>query len=121
MPKVLLIENDPLHAILRKSVLETRFSPVERVADPASALCLVEQPGKNFDLVVCGSQPPGFGGAALVQELHFRRPGLPVLVLGGQGVQPADYQGPDVLYLASPVEGDEILFYSDKLLSGSPA
>jgi hypothetical protein len=56
-------------------------------------------------------------GPAFIQELHYRRPGVPVLVLGGQGEQPSDYDGPDVMFLASPVEGDELLFYARKLLN----
>ena len=116
MAKVLLIECDPLQAILRKSVLEKEFARVERVANPAEALCLVEQPQQDFDLVVCGSQRAGFGGAAFVQELRDRRPRLPVLVLGGVDEHASDYAGSAVRFLAAPVESDELIFFASQLL-----
>ena len=44
MATILLVDDDPLQAFVRKSTLEKRFHDVERVADAAEALCLVEQP-----------------------------------------------------------------------------
>ena len=87
MTTILLVDNDPLQASLRKSILERRFSEVERVADAAEALCLVEQPqfAGHLGLVVSGLNMPGIGGPAFVAELHDRLPNVPVLVLGSGG------------------------------------
>ena len=41
---ILLVDDDPLQAFVRKSILEKRFSDVLRVTGAAEALCLVEQP-----------------------------------------------------------------------------
>jgi DNA-binding NtrC family response regulator len=117
MTKVLLIENDPLHAMLHQSILEKKFSSVDRVADPAAALCLLEQPRQNFDLVVCGPQRSGFGGAAFLQELHYRRPGLPVLVLGRPGDRADEFAEPDVAFLAAPVDGKDLIAVAGRLLN----
>jgi len=38
---ILLVDNDPLQAFQRKSILERQFQEVERVGDAADALCLV--------------------------------------------------------------------------------
>ena len=84
MATILLVENDPLQAFLRKSILERRFSDVQRVTDAAEALCLVEQPqfAGNLGLVISGLNMPGIGGPAFVAELRIRMPWLPILVLG---------------------------------------
>jgi CheY-like chemotaxis protein len=84
---ILLVDDDPLQAFLRKSILDKRFPDVRRVADAVEALCLVEQPFfvKNLALVVSGHHLPGMGGPAFVAELHARMPSLPVLVLGNAG------------------------------------
>ena len=117
MTRILLIENDPLQAIMRKSILERAFSGVERVSDPAEALCRVEQGSSEFDLVVCGVQRPGFGGQEFVTELHYRRPNLPVLVIGRADELASDYPREAVHFLAPPVEGENLVHFAGLLLS----
>ncbi len=119
MTTILLVENDPLQAFLRKSILERRFSPVERVADAAEALCLVEQVqfADQLRLVVSGLSMPGIGGPAFVAELHERLPNVPVLVLGSDNESPADYQGAGVRFLPRPFGGDELLAAAGELLA----
>lgn len=119
MATILLVDNDPLQAFLRKSILESRFSPVERVADAAEALCLVEQPqfADHLGLVVSGLSMPGFGGPAFVAELHERLPNLPVLVLGSASEAPADYPGGWVRFLPRPFGGEELLDAAGELLA----
>jgi DNA-binding NtrC family response regulator len=118
MTTILLVDNDPLQAFQRKSILERRFSHVERVADAAEALCLVEQPqfAGHLGLVVSGLSMPGIGGPAFVAELHERLPNVPVLVLGGGSEAAADYQGGWVRFLPRPFAGDELLTAAGELL-----
>ena len=63
MTTILLVDDDPLQAFLRKSILERRFRDVERVGDAAEALCLVEQPefAGQLGLVISGLNMPGIG------------------------------------------------------------
>ncbi|HXR39620.1 MAG TPA: response regulator [Terracidiphilus sp.] len=119
MTTILLVDNDPLQAFQRKSILERRFSKVERVADAAEALCLVEQPqfADRLGLVVSGLNMPGIGGPAFVAELHERLPNVPVLVLGSHGEAPADYQGGWVRFLSRPFAGEELLAAAGELLA----
>jgi len=67
MAIILLVDNDPLQAFQRKSILERRFQEVERVGDAAEALCLVEQPyfAGKLGLVISGLSMPGIGGPEL--------------------------------------------------------
>jgi CheY-like chemotaxis protein len=114
-----LVENDPLQAFLRKSILERRFSDVQRVTDAAEALCLVEQPqfAGNLGLVISGLNMPGIGGPAFVAELRIRMPWLPILVLGSDSEAATDYAGDQVHFLPRPFAGEEMLHIAGQLLA----
>ena len=119
MTTILLVENDPLQAFVRKSVLEKKFSDVHRVADAAEALCLVEQQpfAANLGLVVSGHHAAGISGPAFVAELHTRMPALPVLVLGNGEETPSEYAGDHVRLLHKPFTTDEILAVAGQMLT----
>ncbi|MGA2849107.1 MAG: response regulator [Terracidiphilus sp.] len=119
MPTILLVDNDPLQAFLRMSLLERRFQDVQRVGDAAEALCLVEQPffARNLGLVISGLQMPGIGGPEFVAELHARLPQVPILVLGSTSEAAADYASGWVHFLARPFAIDEMLNLAGQLLS----
>jgi CheY-like chemotaxis protein len=118
---ILLVDDDPLQAFVRKSILEKRFSNVLRVADAAEALCLVEQPqfAGNLSLVVSGHHRPGIGGPAFVAELHTRIPSLPVLVLGDTSEDSGDYSGERVRYLPRPILAEEMLTLATQMMAQS--
>ena len=123
MTTILIVENDPLQAFVRKSVLERKFPDVRRVADAAEALCLVEQApfADNLALVVSGHHVPGIGGPAFVAELHTRMPALPVLVLGNGEETAGEYAGEHVRYLRKPFTTDEMLAAAGQMLApGAP-
>jgi len=121
MGTILLVDEDPLQGLLRKSILERRFLDVRRVSDAAEALCLVEQPvfAENLDLVISGHHRPGIGGPEFVAELHTRMPSLPVLVLGDAMEDSGKYTGERVRFLAKPIAADEILTHADQMLAKS--
>jgi DNA-binding NtrC family response regulator len=116
---ILLVDDDPLQAFLRKSLLERRFHDVERVSDAAEAFCLVEQPyfAGQLGLVISGLNMPGIGGPTFVAELHERLPKVPILVLGRGGEAATDYQGGWVRFLPRPFAGDQLLAAADELLA----
>jgi DNA-binding NtrC family response regulator len=119
MATILLVDNDPLYALLRKSILERRFHDVQRVGDAVEALCLVEQPlfASNLGLVISGQHLPGFGGPGFVAELHARLPKLPVLVLGNAGEAAKDYIGEGVRFLPRPYATEEMVALAGKMLA----
>ena len=118
MPTILLVDDDPMQAFSRKSILERRFSDVQRVGDAAEALCLVEQPqfAGCHGLVISELHMPGMSGPAFVAELHERMPALPVLVLGGGGEAAGDYAGGWVRFLSRTCAGEEMLAAACELL-----
>lgn len=107
----MLVDDDPLQAFVRKSILDRRFSDVLRVAGAAEALCLVEQPKftRELGLVISGHHLGGIGGPAFVAELHTRIPSLPVLVLGDSINECADYEQEYVSFLCRPILAEELL------------
>jgi DNA-binding NtrC family response regulator len=119
MSTILLVDDDPLQAFSRKSILERKFRDVLRVGDAAEALCLVEQPqfADCLGLVISGFHMPGISGPAFVAELHERMPDLPVLVLGSGAECARDYSGDWVRFLSRPCAGDEMLKAADELLA----
>ena len=117
MTRILLIENDPLEGILHTAALAKRFPSIERVADAATALCRLEhdQSGE-FGLVICGRPQPGFGGPAFVRELRHRRPLLPVLVLGNEAEDSADYEREGASFLPLERSREDLALLAASLL-----
>ncbi len=108
---ILLVEADPLQALVRLSILKKRFANVRRVADAAEALCLIEQPllSQHLSLVITGHHLPDLEGPVFVAELRSRMPSLPILVLGNPQASAGEYAGSEVRFLAKPIAGDEML------------
>ena len=118
MPTVLLVDNDPLQAFLRMSVLEGPFSDVQRVADASEALCLVEQPqfAANLGLIISGRHIAGIGGPGFVAELGLRMPWLPVLVLDNGTDVAEDYSSESVCFLAKPFTNGDMIAQAAKMM-----
>jgi CheY-like chemotaxis protein len=119
MAIILLVDNDPLQAYFRKSNLEARFPDVQRVADAAEALCLVEQPqfAAKLGLVISDHHLPGIGGPMFAAELHIRMPWVPVLVLGAAGETEEDYAESGACFHSSPVTTKELLSLAEKIIA----
>jgi len=116
---ILLVDDDPLQAFVLKSILEKRFSNVQRVSDAAEALCLIEQPefAENLGIIVSRHSLAGIGGPAFVAELHTRMPFLPVLVLGDAVGDAANYPGEHVGFLTRPILPDKLLALASQMLA----
>jgi DNA-binding NtrC family response regulator len=111
MAKILLVDDDPLHASVRKAILERKHSDIWRAGDPAEALCLLEQPqfARDIRLVISSDQHSGIGLAGFISELHLRLPGLPILVLGEKRPSDGNFSGLPVEFLRRPVTADDLL------------
>jgi DNA-binding NtrC family response regulator len=119
MTTILLVEDDPFQAFVRMSALEKRFPQVKRVVDAAEALCLIEQQlfSDNLGLVIAGDHFHGLTGPDFVAELHARKPGLPVLVLGDTQETARDYTGENIRFLSRPAVADEIVSAATQMLT----
>jgi DNA-binding NtrC family response regulator len=119
MDTILLVDDDPLQAFTRKSILEKHFADVQRVKDAAEALCLIEQHSfaEHLGLVVSGHHMPGFSGSAFVAELNARMPSLPVLVLGYESETLADYSTPNARFVPLPTASEKVVEVIREMLS----
>lgn len=116
---ILLVDDDPLKAYVRRAILQRRLSEVERAADAAEAFILVEQPrfAEKLGLIIVALHLPGIGSPAFVSELTNRLPLVPVLVLGQGSEKASDYFGSHVHFMPRPVSTEEMLTVSRQLLT----
>ncbi len=120
MTTVLLVDDDPLQAHVRRSVLGRHFAHVERAADAAEAFILVEDPrfAAQLGLVVVGLNRPGLSSPVFVAELTSRLPSVPVLVLGRGRDEAICFDGPNVRFLPRSASSEQILAVSRQLVGG---
>jgi CheY-like chemotaxis protein len=116
---ILLVDDDPLKAYVRRAILQRRLSEVERAADASEAFILIEQPrfAVKLGLIIVALHLPGISGPAFVSELTNRLPSVPVLVLGQGGEKASDYSGPHIHFMPRPVSTEEMLTVSRQLLT----
>jgi len=102
METILLVDDNPLRAAMRQSLLERSGPPVLRVLDAAEALCMVESPdvAQSLALVVTGHSMTGIPGPEFVAELRSRMPRVPVLVLSSLVGFEKEYQGISDIYFS---------------------
>ncbi len=111
MATILLVDDDPLHASVRKAILERQYSDVRRVGDAAEALCLVEQPqfAQNLRLIVTSDQHSGIGLNGFISELHLRMPNLPILVIGDDHSKQGEFSSFPVQFVQRPITAERLL------------
>jgi DNA-binding NtrC family response regulator len=119
MATILLVDDDPLHASVRKAILDRKYSSVRRVGDAAEALGLIEQPqfARDLVLVVSSDLRSGIGMASFLSELRLRMPDLPILVIGDKRASSGEYSGSPVVFLKRPVSADDLLTTVRTMLS----
>ncbi len=120
MTKILLVDDDPLNAAVRKAILERRHTDVLRVSNAAEALCLVEQPqfASDLKLIVSGVKYSGVALDEFISELHLRLPDLPILVIGDKSTDEPDLFSYPVEFIKRPVTADDLLSAVGQLLRG---
>lgn len=118
MTTVLLVDDDPLQARVRKTILGRHFSEIQRATDAAEAFILVEDPpfARRLGLVVVGLNRPGLGSTAFVAELTSRLPSVPVLVLGRVREEAASYEGTNVRFLPRTAPPEQLVAVSRNLI-----
>src|SRR5580658_1188048 len=95
METILLVDDNPLRAAMRQSLLEGSAPTVVRALDAAEALCMVEVPefAQGLALVITGHAMTGISGPEFVAEFRSRMPEVPVLVLSTVPNAEEDYRG----------------------------
>jgi CheY-like chemotaxis protein len=119
METILLVDDNPLRAAMRQSLLEGSAPTVVRVLDAAEALCMVESPdfASNLALVITGHVMTGISGPEFVSEFRSRVPEVPVLVMSAVSDFERGYQGIGGVYFSQTKSPDELRALVNRLLS----
>ncbi|HEY8258208.1 MAG TPA: PAS domain-containing protein [Gemmatimonadales bacterium] len=80
---ILLVEDEAAVRMSARRLLERHGYTVVEARHGLEALELVEEPGRNFDLVLTDVVMPEMGGRELVERLRARHPSLKVLFMSG--------------------------------------
>ena len=121
MDTILLVDDNPLRAAMRKSILEGNAPAVVRALDASEALCMVESPefAEGLSLVITGPAPSGISGPEFVEELRNRMPQVPVLVLGAVPEAEDQYRDISGVYLSGMTSPDELRSLVRRLMAGA--
>jgi len=84
---VLYVDDNPRSSRLLSSVLEGCGFRVIASNDPLEAIALCKQ--TSFDLALVDYDMPSMTGAQLAEELKFRTPDVPVVMISGYAQLPA--------------------------------
>ena len=119
MNTILLVDDDPLHASVRKAILERKFADVKRVSGAAEALCLLEQThiSRDLQMVVTSDRLTEIDLPSFLAELHLRIPDVPVLVICDKDRCQEELATYSVHFLKRPVSADDLLIAARKLLT----
>jgi len=123
METILLVDDNPLRASLRQSMLEGGASrpvrAVVRASDASEALCLVESPefAQGLALVITGHMMSGISGPEFVAELRSRMPHVPVLVLSPAAGARREYEEIEGVFNSGTSSPDELRMLVGQLVS----
>jgi CheY-like chemotaxis protein len=118
MGTILLVDDNPLRASMRKSMLEGTVPQVVRALNAAEAFCLIESPefAPRLILVITENLMQGIAGPDFVKELRERVPSVPVLVLGGTALTQHEYDGVHGVYHSQTRSPQELRAVVKRLL-----
>lgn len=116
---LLLVDDNPIQAAARQSVLRRAGYFVIAALNPVRAL----EQLRNHDFpaeisaVITDHIMPGMTGSQFVREIRKSWPLLPVVVISGLEEAEAEYAGMNVLFLLKPLAPDLLLSNLRDLLS----
>jgi CheY-like chemotaxis protein len=119
METILLVDDNPLRASMRKALLEGSAPEIVRALDASEALCLVELPAfaRGLALVITGHVMTGISGPEFVAEFRSRMPDVPVLVLSAVSNAEKEYQGIAGVSVSQTTSPDELRTLARHLVS----
>jgi two-component system copper resistance phosphate regulon response regulator CusR len=108
--RILVIEDEPRILGFLRSGLEAEGFAVDGASDGATGLSLAL--AEAYELIVLDLQLPRLDGLRLLEEVHARRPKLPVLILSARTDVPTRLKGFElgaIDFVAKPFSFDELV------------
>jgi two-component system, OmpR family, alkaline phosphatase synthesis response regulator PhoP len=119
MKRILIVEDEEHIAFGIKFNLEAEGYDAQIVPDGPTALALIEQEPRGFDLVILDLMLPGMSGYAVCETMRRTGNEIPVLMLSARTLVEDRVRGYDVgadQYLQKPFELEELLSMVRNLL-----
>ena len=110
VPLVLLVDDNPIQAAVRKEVLTRAGAEIIVASNGVEALQILERSGssRSVRLMVTDHLMPEMDGPELVRRVRERLPALPVVVLSGLPDAEAEYGG-GVVFRLKPFAPQELI------------
>jgi CheY-like chemotaxis protein len=115
---LLLIDDNPIQAATRQTILKRAGYHVMAVLSPERALETLranEYPAP-IDLILTDHIMPGMNGAEFITELRTFAPAVPVLVISGLAEAEDEYAGLGVDFRLKPLMPDNLLAIVHRLV-----
>ncbi|QHS50906.1 response regulator [Edaphobacter sp. 12200R-103] len=118
---ILLVDDNAVQAMIRRTILERNGYATITVLQPARALDHLRNSDSpsSIDLVITDHIMPGMSGSTFSREVRGLRPTIPILVISGMEDAYLEYEGLNVEFRAKPLQ-PEILLQSVQQLIGIP-
>jgi CheY-like chemotaxis protein len=118
MEIILLVDDNPLRAAMRKSLLEDESVEVVRALDASEALCMVESQelANGLALVITGHTMTGISGPEFVGELRSRMPHVPVLVMSALPEAEQEYRGIPGVFVSRSISVEDLRTIAGRLV-----
>lgn len=111
MPKLLLIDDNPVQLRIRETVLRDAGFDVTVATTAASALALLrsETNTGSVGAIITDHVMPGASGADFVRELRKVNREVPVIVVSGMAEAEEEYEGLNVSFRQKPCPPPELI------------
>jgi CheY-like chemotaxis protein len=115
---LLLIDDNPIQAATRQTILRRAGYHVIAVLNPERALetFQAEQFPAPIDLIITDHLMPGMNGAEFITRLRTFSPSVPVLVISGMAEAEEEYKDLSVDFRLKPLLPDNLLAIVHKLV-----
>jgi DNA-binding response OmpR family regulator len=111
LPKLLLIDDNPVQLRIRETVLRDAGFDVAVATTVASALALLrsETEAGSVGAIITDHVMPGASGADFVRELRKINQDVPVIVVSGMAEAEEEYAGLNVAFRQKPCPPPELI------------
>lgn len=82
-PGILIVDDEPIVRSILERVLSAEFT-VTGASSPSEALAYLDD-GKRYCAAICDLEMPEMSGVELLRQIRERDPGIPVIILTGNG------------------------------------
>ncbi|MCA1749837.1 MAG: response regulator, partial [Sphingomonadales bacterium] len=118
--RILLVEDSRTVARFAQSLLEDMGCRIVHAGDAEEALMLLEEQGREFDVVFSDIVMPGLSGLDLAAKVRAQKPTLPILLATGYSEAAARGEGGEFLIVHKPYRRDALAAMLGQAMFSAP-